>query len=136
MDDEQIKRILTTARTIAAVGVSPDADKPSHTVPLYLQAKGYRIIPVNPNVENVLGEMSYPDLLSVPGEIDVVQIFRPSDEVPPVVEQAIQKGAKVVWMQQGISNLAAARRAEAAGLQVVMDRCMRTEHRRLIAKPT
>jgi predicted CoA-binding protein len=96
-----------------------------------MQRNGYRIIPVNPTLEQALGEVVYPDLLSVPGPVDVVQIFRRSEEVPPVVEQAIQIGAKAVWMQEGIINDEAADRARRAGLDVVMDACMRVVHQRL-----
>lgn len=134
MTDEQLKHILETARTIASVGLSASPDKPSYAVALYLQQHGYRVIPVNPAATEILGEQVYPDLLSIPGEIDVVQVFRPSEAVPPIVDQAIQIGAKVVWMQEGISNEEAAVKARAAGLKVVMDRCMRSQHRRLIGE--
>jgi hypothetical protein len=103
-------------------------------VPAYLQRQGYRIIPVNPNLEQALGEKAYPDLLAVPEPVDVVQIFRRSEAVPPVVQQAIQIGAQVVWMQEGIINEAAAQAAREAGLQVVMNTCMRTTHRRLFSQ--
>jgi signal transduction histidine kinase/predicted CoA-binding protein len=129
--DERLKDILASSRVIAVVGISAQEDAPAHTVPAFLQRKGYRIIPVNPNLEQVLGEKAYPDLLSVPEAVDVVQIFRRSEAVPPVVEQAIQIGAKAVWMQEGIINEAAAEVAREAGLQVVMNACMRTTHRRL-----
>jgi predicted CoA-binding protein/signal transduction histidine kinase len=129
--DEQLKEILSEARTIAVVGISAQEDAPAHTVPAYLQRKGYRIIPVNPNLDQALGEKAYPDLLTVPEPVDVVQIFRRSEAVPPVVEQAIQIGAKAVWMQEGIINEAAAEAAREAGLKVVMNTCMRTTHRRL-----
>jgi hypothetical protein len=97
-----------------------------------MQAAGYRIVPVNPNLDEALGEKAYPDLLSIPEPVDVVVIFRRSEDVPPVVEQAIQIGAKVVWMQLGIINEAAAERARAAGLEVVMDSCIKIDHQRLI----
>ena len=119
------------ARVIAVVGISAQEDTPAHTVPAYLQRKGYRIIPVNPNLKHVLGEKAYPDLLAVPEPVDVVQIFRRSEAVLPVVEQAIQIGAHVVWMQEGIINEIAAEAGREAGLQVVMNTCMRTTHRRL-----
>jgi predicted CoA-binding protein len=134
MNDDQIKEILETTHTIATVGFSSNPEKPSHDVPRYLKSQGYRVIPVNPSVDEILGEKSYPDLPSIPEKIDVVQIFRPSQDVPPIIDEAIQIGAKVVWMQEGIVNLAAAETAQAAGLQVVMDRCMRREHRRLIGE--
>jgi predicted CoA-binding protein len=134
MNDDQLKEILETTHTIATVGFSSNPEKPSHDVPRYLKSQGYRVIPVNPSVDEILGEKSYPDLPSIPEKIDVVQIFRPSQDVPPIIDEAIQIGAKVVWMQEGIVNLAAAETAQAAGLQVVMDRCMRREHRRLIGE--
>ena len=134
MNDAQLKRILQSTRTIASVGLSSNPDKPSYGVVAYLLSQGYRVIPVNPTVAEVFGEKAYPDLLSIPDTIDVVQLFRRAEDVPPFVEQAIQIGAKVVWMQEGIVNEAAARRAREAGLEVVMDHCMRAEHRRLIGE--
>ena len=134
MNDAQLKRILESTRTIASVGLSSNPDKPSYGVVAYLQSQGYRIIPVNPAVTEILGEKAYPDLRSVPDAIDVVQLFRRAEDVPPFVEQAIQIGAKVVWMQEGIVNEAAAQQARQAGLQVVMDHCMRAQHRRLIGE--
>ncbi len=131
-DDETLRRILTEARTIAVVGLSADPTRPSHQVASYLQHQGYRIIPVNPTIPEVLGEPSYPDLLSVPEPVDVVDIFRPARYVPEIVEQAIAKGAKVIWMQLGVIHFEAAQRAREAGLLVVMDRCMKIEHQRLL----
>lgn len=128
-----IEKILKGSKAIAVVGLSPKPDRPSHRVASYLQAQGYRIIPVNPTVEEVLGERSYPDLASVPKEIDVVDIFRRPKHVPAIVEAAIAKGAKAIWMQEGIVHEEAAARARAAGLLVVMDRCMFKEHQRLKA---
>ncbi|MCO6450425.1 MAG: CoA-binding protein [Caldilineales bacterium] len=133
--DEQMRRILETSHTVAVVGISSLKDKPSHSVPEYLQQHGYRIIPVNPSCDEVLGEKAYPDLLSIPEPVDVVQIFRRSEVVPEIVEQAIQIGAKVVWMQEGIFHEAAAERAHQAGLEVVMDACMRATHKYLIDTP-
>jgi len=124
--------VLRKYRTIAVVGASSDPEKPAHYVPAFLQQHGYRIIPVNPNEADVLGEKSYPDLASVPDAVEVVEIFRRSEDVPPVVEEAIRIGAKAVWMQEGIVHEAAARRAAEAGLEVVMDRCMKTELRELM----
>jgi predicted CoA-binding protein len=98
----------------------------------YLQEQGYRIIPVNPTATEILGEKVYPDLEAIPDKVDVVQVFRKSEDVPPVVDSAIKIGAKVVWMQEGISNEAAAQKAREAGLQVVMNACMRATHRRLL----
>ncbi|MCL4370136.1 MAG: CoA-binding protein [Chloroflexi bacterium] len=129
--ETNIERILREARTIAVVGLSPKPDRPSFGVAEYLQQRGYRIIPVNPTVDQVLGEKSYPDLKSVPEKIDVVDIFRRPEDVPPVVEEAIQVGARAIWMQEGIINEAAAARARQAGRDRVMDRCMLKEHQRL-----
>ena len=136
MTDDQVKSILKTYRTVASVGLSSDETKDSYGVVVYLKRAGYRIVPINPKAEKILGEKAYQDLLSIPRRevVDIVQIFRPSNEVPAIVEQAIQIGAKVIWMQEGIVNEAAAERARAAGLQVVMDHCMMQEHRRLLAR--
>jgi predicted CoA-binding protein len=123
--------ILQQSRTIAVVGLSSKRFRPSYGVTEYMQRAGYRIIPVNPEESEVLGEKSYPDLDSVPDEIDVVDIFRRSEFVPEVVEAAIRKGAKAIWMQEGVIHEEAARRAVEAGLDVVMDRCILKEHRRL-----
>lgn len=131
MDDRQIRRILRTARVIATVGFSTDPEKPSHQIPAYLQDQGYRVIPVHPRAGEIRGQRAYPDLRSVPEPVDVVQIFRPADEVPAIVEEAIEIGARAVWMQEGIVHPEAAARARQAGLEVVMDRCMRVEHRRM-----
>ena len=128
---EQLRQILTTSKTIAVVGLSDKPDRPSHTVPAYLQQQGYRIIPVNPKLTEALGEKAYASVRDIPEPIDVVQVFRRAEDVPPIVEDAIAKGAKVVWMQLGIVNEEAAARAEAAGLQVVMDTCMGETHRLL-----
>ena len=129
--DEMMKEILDSTETIASVGLSGNEEKVSHWVAVYLQGQGFRVIPVNPTTDKILGEKSYPDLVSIPGKIDVVQIFRRSEDVPPIVEDAIKIGAKVIWMQEGIVNEEAAARAREAGLQVVMDACMRATHQRL-----
>lgn len=126
------RTILQQVKTIAVVGFSRRETQPSHYVPAFMQQVGYRIIPVNPYLEQALGEQAYPDLLAIPEPVDMVCIFRRSEDVPPVVEQAIQIGAKVVWMQQGIVNEHAAAVARAAGLQVVMDACMKIDYQRLI----
>ncbi len=128
------QEILHKYRTIAVVGISLDPSKPSHYVAAYLKEHGYRIIPVNPKEKQVLGEKSYPDLCSIPEPVDVVDIFRRPRYVPHVVAEAIYIGAKAVWMQLGIEHETAARRAREAGLQVVMDRCMKTEHQKLVAR--
>ena len=127
------EHLLTQSSTIAVVGLSPKPDRPSHRVAAYLQSQGYRIIPINPNATEVLGEHSYPDLRSVPDPIDLVDIFRRSEEVPPVVEEAIAVGAKAVWMQDGVINEGAAAHARAAGLPVVMNDCSMRVHRRMMA---
>lgn len=128
-NQETIRRILTATKTIAVVGLSTQEGRAGFYVPAYLQRQGYRIIPVNPHLEHALGEQAYPDLLSVPGPVDLVLLFRRSEDVPPAVEQAIRIGAKAVWMQTGIVNQEAARAARQAGLEVVMDACMMVEHR-------
>jgi predicted CoA-binding protein len=127
----RIAEILRSARTIAVVGVSSKRFRPSYGVTEYMQRAGYRIIPVNPQEAEVLGEKSYPDLDSIPGPVDIVDIFRRSEFVPEIVDAAIRKGAKMIWMQEGVVHEEAARRAEAAGLAVVMDHCILKEHRRL-----
>ena len=131
MDMEEIEAVLKEGRTVAVVGLSPKPNRPSYVVARYLQAQGYRIIPVNPNAREVLGEKAYPTLLSIPEKVDIVDIFRNPEEVPPVVEEAIEIGARVVWMQEGIAHEGAAQRAREAGLKVVMDRCLKKEHQRL-----
>ena len=132
--DKEMKDILLSAKTVASVGLSSNQEKESYWIVSYLQDQGYRIIPVNPTANEILGEKAYPDLSSIPEPVDVVQIFRKPEDVPPVVNEAIKIGAKVVWMQEGISHQAAAQKAREAGLQVVMDACMRATHRRLIGE--
>ncbi len=131
---EELREILATTKTIAVVGLSDKPDRPSHAIPAYLQGQGYRIIPVNPTIAEALGEKSYPSLREVPVAVDVVDIFRRAEDVPPIVEDAIAIGAKVVWMQMGIVNEQAAARAQAAGLTVVMDTCMGETHEQLRAE--
>ncbi len=126
-----IKTILEQVKTIAVVGLSRRESRPGYYVPAYMHAAGYRIIPVNPYLEEALGEKAYPDLLSIPEPVDMVVIFRRSEDVPPVVDDAIEIGAKVVWMQLGIINEEAAAKARAAGLQVVMNSCIKIDHQRL-----
>jgi predicted CoA-binding protein len=133
-DDTELRLILTTTRTVASVGVSSKEEKPSYSIFRYLADHGYEMIPVNPSAPEILGRKTFPDLASIPAKIDVVQVFRKSEDVPPVVEEAIAIGARVVWMQEGVVNQAAASKAEAAGLKVVMDRCMRATHRRLLGE--
>jgi predicted CoA-binding protein len=131
-NDQMMKEILLSAKTIASVGLSSNQDKESYWIVSYLKEQGYHIIPVNPTATEILGEKVYPDLSSVPEKVDVVQVFRKSEDVLPVVDEAIKIGAKVVWMQEGIVNEEAAETARKAGLQVVMNACMRATHRRLI----
>lgn len=131
MSDAQIREILESARTIAVVGLSSDPARPSHSVTEYMQQQGYKIIPVNPRETEVLGEPAVATLDEVDGPVDIVNIFRRPAHVPEVVQRAIKKGARCIWMQQGIEHAEAARTAEEAGLFVVMDRCIYREHRRL-----
>lgn len=126
-----IALLLRSSRTIAVVGLSGKRFRPSYGVAEYMQKAGYRIIPVNPREQQILGEKCYPDLESIPEAVDIVDIFRRSEFVPEIVEAAIRKGAKAVWMQEGVVHEEAARRAEAAGVTVVMDRCILKDHRRL-----
>jgi hypothetical protein len=126
-----IRELLTTARVIAVVGLSSKRSRPSHGVSLYMQRAGYRIIPVNPLEKEVLGEESRPSVDAIPEKVDIVDIFRRSEFVPEIVDQAIRIGAKAVWMQEGVIHEEAAAKARAAGLTVVMDRCILKEHMRL-----
>lgn len=127
---KQMAEVLDSAHTIAVVGLSGKRFRPSYGVADYLKRAGFHIIPVNPQETNVLGEKAYPDLDSIPEQVDIVDIFRRSEFVPEIVEAAIRKGAKAIWMQEGVYHEAAAKRAEAAGLAVVMDRCILKDHRR------
>lgn len=129
--DAMEKEILRRYKTVAVVGISADPQRASNQVSSYLKERGYQIIPVNPREKEVLGERCYPDLTSIPAPVEVVDIFRRSEDVPPIVEEAIKIGAKAVWMQEGIVNEQAAKRAREAGLKVVMDKCMLKEHKKL-----
>ncbi|HEY5982974.1 MAG TPA: CoA-binding protein [Anaerolineales bacterium] len=131
-DDGALLEILTQSKTVASVGVSSNPEKPSFGIFGYLLAHGYDMYPVNPASPEIQGKKTYPDLTAVPVKIDVVQVFRKPEDVPAVVEQAIKIGARVVWMQEEVINEEAARTAEAAGLKVVMNRCMRKTHVRLL----
>lgn len=130
--DQQIADLLRTARTIAVVGLSDNPARPSYEVASYLQSQGYEIVPVNPTIEQSLGRKAHASLREVEGPVDIVDIFRRSEEVDGVVEEAVAIGAKAVWMQLGVINEGAARKAREAGLTVVMDRCIKVEHRRLL----
>lgn len=132
MTDQELKSLLESTRTIAVVGLSEKPDRPSHHVSAYMQMHGYRIIPVNPAVTSVLGERSYPTLRDIPEPVDMVDVFRRSEAVPAIVEEAISIGAKSLWLQEGVIHEEAAAQAHDAGLQVVMDRCVLKEHQRLL----
>lgn len=125
-------RILKEFRNIAVVGLSTNPERPSYRIASYLAEQGYNIIPVNPNVQKIMGRKSYPALSSIPEKVDVVQVFRRSEDVIPIVEAAIKIKAKAVWLQEGVVNEEAAARGRGAGLLVVMDKCMLEEHRRLV----
>lgn len=129
--DAEIRSLLQSINTIAVVGLSPQPDRPSFRVAQVMQAGGYRIIPVRPLIAEVLGETAYPDLASVPDQIDLVDVFRKAEDVDAVVDEAIRLKLPVIWIQLGIINEAAAERAQAAGLFVVMDRCLKVEWQRL-----
>jgi uncharacterized protein len=134
--DAELRRILREARVVAMVGASPKWVRPSHFAMRYLQCKGYRVVPVNPAAagEVILGERAYAELKDVPEKVDVVDVFRNSEAAGPLTDEAIAIGAKVLWMQLGVVNEAAAQRARAAGLAVVMDRCMKIEYGRLFGE--
>ncbi len=132
MTAEEMKEMLTTMNTIAVVGLSSDPGRPSHQVAKYMQDHGYRVIPVNPNEEQILGEKCYPSLLDVPEQIDIVNVFRRSETVLPIAQEAVKAGAKALWLQMGIVNEQAAETARNGGLKVVMDRCIKVEHAKLL----
>jgi len=125
--EERIEKILREARTVAVVGISDKPDRPSHVVAKYLQERGYRIVPVNPLIREVLGEKAYPSLSDVPEHVDVVDVFRRPDDVPPLAEEAVRIGATYFWMQEGIVSDRACEVLDAAGIPWVMDRCMKKE---------
>ncbi|HJS38911.1 MAG TPA: CoA-binding protein [Burkholderiales bacterium] len=132
MDDiNSLRRILSQNRVIAVVGLSADWFRPSYFAAKYLQEHGYTIIPVNPRYEEVLGQKCYPSLRDIPVKVDIVDCFRKTADIPPICEDAIAIGAKVLWQQLGVRNAEAAQRAESAGLDAVMDRCVKIEHGRL-----
>ena len=132
MDDiNTLRRILRECRTLAVVGLSADWFRPSYFAAKYMQEHGYRVIPVNPKYGSILGEKCYKSLRDIPEKVDLVDVFRKSNDVMPIAEEAIAIGAKVLWQQLGVKNDAAAAKARAAGLEAVMDRCVKIEHGRL-----
>jgi len=131
--DEEVVELLKSAKTIAVVGISHKEDRDSYKVAKYLKEHGYKIIPVNPKYKEVLGEPCYPDLKSIPEKIDVVDIFRKVDAIPGIVDEAISVGAGAVWMQLGLAHNESAEKARQAGLKVVMNKCMKIEHQRLLS---
>jgi predicted CoA-binding protein len=133
-DEYAIRDIIRAARTIAVVGLSPNVLRPSNFVAFYLQRHGYRIVPVNPREQAILGETSYPSLAAIPFPVDVVDVFRAPDAVPAIAREAVQIGAKALWLQFGVISPAGAAIAEHGGLRVVMDRCMKVEHARHLGR--
>lgn len=134
-NDDALRDLIAGTKTIAVVGLSPRESRDSHRVAAYLQQQGYRIIPVNPNADEVLGERSYPSLRDLPEPVDMVDVFRRPEYVPDVAREAVEIGAKALWMQIGVINDEAAGMADEGGLQVVMDRCLMVEHGRLMSSP-
>lgn len=130
IDPAAIRKVLSTAKTIAIVGLSPKPERPSYFVGTYLQSEGYRVIPVNPTATEILGEKAYPDLLSVPDPVDLVDVFRRPEDCVEIAKQAVHIGAQALWLQLRVVNFEAAAIAEAAGLTVIMDRCVKIEHGR------
>ena len=133
VSEERIKEILEKSKLIAVVGASRTEGKPAHFVPAYLKSKGYKIIPINPFADEILGEKAYKSLLDIPPDIkiDVVDVFRPSEEVTKVVEEAIKRGVKIVWLQSGIYNKEAVELAKKNNIEIIWDRCMMETHKRL-----
>jgi uncharacterized protein len=134
-DDDELRRILGYDR-VAVLGASTSYEKAAHIVPAYLQRHGYQILPVNPNADEIFGKQAYDSLVDIAETIDIVEVFRPNEEVPEIIDQALDRDdVKAIWMQLGIRNDEAAQKAEAAGLDVVQDHCMKAEHGRLIRHP-
>lgn len=129
--DDELRAIYGDTETIAVIGASSDPAKPAHFIPAYLQSQGFKIIPISPRGGELFGESVATSLSDIKGGVDVVDVFRPAEEAPDIAKEAVDLGAKVLWLQSGISSDEAARAAEAAGLQVVMDVCMGETHRRL-----
>lgn len=130
--DEQVKSVLEKSKTVAVVGMSDKEERDSHKVAKYLKEHGYKVIPVNPKCKEILGETCYPDLKGVPGHVDVVDIFRNIEAIPAIVDEAIAVGAGSVWMQLGLTHEEAAEKARCAGISVIMNKCMKIEHARLM----
>ena len=133
-DFDTIQKLLRTTKTVAVVGLSANVLRASYFVGFYLQRHGYRVIPVNPRLDEVLGEKAYPDLTSVPHTIDIVNVFRAPDAVPAIVDEALSTGAKGLWLQFGVIHTSAAEKARASGMDVVMDRCIKVEHARTLGR--
>ena len=136
MNDKEMTDLFRQSKTIAVVGLSNNPMRPSFGVSRFLQRQGYRVIPINPNEAEVLGERAYPSLREVPDSIDIVNIFRRPARVPEVVDAALEKGARCIWMQEGVVNHEAAKRAETGGIPVVMDKCILKELARLLGRMT
>lgn len=130
--EEEVREILTISSTVAIVGLSNDPERDSHRVGAYLKEHGYRVVPMNPSFSEILGERSYPDLISIPFPVGIVNIFRKVDAIPGIVEDAIRIGAKTIWMQLGLAHRVSADKARAAGLKVVQSRCLKVEHARML----
>jgi predicted CoA-binding protein len=133
-DPEQVRRILLGSKTVAVVGCSPKPDRDSHAVARFLIGAGYDVIPVNPGHAEILGRKCYPDVKSIPRKVDIVDVFRSPEHVPPIAKEAIAAQAECLWLQQGVVHEEAARKASDAGLYVVMDRCIMTAHRMLVRR--
>lgn len=129
--EQEIKDILSKYKTVAVIGMSKNPEKDAYRIPEYMKNKGYRIIPVNPSASEILGEKSYKKLSEVPGEVDIVDVFRPSEDVPNYVEEVISKKPKVFWLQLGVENREAQEKVASAGIKVVFNKCIMQEHKRL-----
>ncbi len=134
-EDQILASILAEAETIAVVGLSDDPSRTSHRIAAYMQEAGYRVIPINPGIESALGEKAYSSLGEVTGRVDIVNVFRRSEEIPALVDEAIEKRPRAFWMQKGISNPASARRLEDAGVTTIQNLCIKTTHRELAPSP-
>lgn len=132
LTDDEIRRILTKFNVVAVVGMSRNKSKPSYRVPVYLLKKGFRVVPVTPSGHEVAGIRSYKSLLEIPFDVDIVDVFRPSEEAPDIAEQSVVKGVKVIWLQEGIYHPDAVEIAREAGVKIVWNRCMLKEYRRLV----